>query len=193
MRKIFVSEFVSLDGVVEGPGGGEPDYPHEGWTFDIETDPAVYDYKLAELREADALLLGRVTYDGFAAAWPERTEDTSGFAEKFNAMPKYVASTTLTDPTWNNSHVLEGDVVDAVRQLKETEGGPIMVNGSPTLVSTLHQAGLVDEWRLMVWPVILGTGKKLFPSDAEKKQKLTLVSNRTFANGIQLQVFTPAP
>ena len=192
MRQVFVSGFVSLDGVVEGPGGGEPEYPHEGWTFDIDPDPAVYDYKLAECQEAEALLLGRVTYDGFAAAWPQRTEDPSGFADRFNSMPKYVASTTLTNPTWNNSHVLEGDVVEAVRALKEGEGGPIMINGSPTLVATLHEAGLIDEYRLMVWPVVLGRGKRLFPSNAEKKVKLRLTSTQTFVNGIQLQRFVPA-
>ena len=110
------------------------------------------------------------------------------FAHKFNSMPKYVASTTLTDPTWTNTTVLEGDVVEAVRKLKEGDGGAIMVNGSASLVQTLHKAGLVDEYRLQVWPVILGSGKRLFPDDAEDKQKLELVRTQTYANGIQLQI-----
>lgn len=189
MRTLFVSEFISLDGVIEAPGG-EADYKHTGWTFDIDEDPTMYGEKFTELQEADALLLGRKTYDGFAAAWPGREEgDESGFAAKFNAMPKYVASTTLTDPSWNNSHVLQGDVVSAVAELKESEGGPIMINGSASLAQTLHRAGLIDEYRLMVFPVILGSGQRLFPTDASDKVKLELTRTQTYANGIQLQVF----
>ena len=183
MRTIFVSEFISLDGVVEAPGG-EEGYPHTGWTFDIEQDPAVYEYKGRELAEADALLLGRRTYDGFAAAWPEREGD---FADRFNTMPKHVVSTTLTDPAWANSHVLRD--VAAVARLREGDGGPIMVNGSGTLVQALHAAGLVDEWRLMTWPVILGSGARLFPTDAVDKQKLAHVESTTYANGIQLHTY----
>ena len=138
MRDIIVSEFVSLDGVVEAPGG-EPGYRHTGWTFDIEQDPSMYDFKLAEAREADALLLGRRTYEGFAAAWPERGGE---FADKFNAMPKYVVSTTLADPAWHNTHVLGS--VDEVARLRAAEGGPVLLAGSATLVGGLCTAGLVD-------------------------------------------------
>ena len=189
MRKLFVSEFISTDGVIDSPGG-ESGYPHTGWTFDIEQDPTMYEYKDRELHEAEALLLGRVTYDGFAAAWPDRegTEEDGGFATKFNAMPKYVASTTLKDPEWNNSQVLEGDVVTAVAELKEGDGGPIMVNGSATLARALYDADLVDEYRLMVFPVVLGSGKRLFPDDAAEKHKLRLASTETYANGVQLQI-----
>jgi dihydrofolate reductase len=189
MRTLYVAEFISLDGVIDSPGG-EAGYPHAGWTFDIDMDEDVYTYKGEELAEAEALLLGRLTYEGFAAAWPDREDDSpqGDFARKFNSMPKYVASTTLTDPAWNNTTVLEGDVVEAVRKLKEGDGGPIMVNGSASLVQTLHKAGLVDEYRLQVWPVILGSGKRLFPDDAEDKQKLELVRTHTYSNGIQLQI-----
>jgi len=189
MRKLIVTEFISLDGVIDSPGG-EPGYAHSGWTFNaVESDPTMYDFKLEETLESEALLLGRVTYDGFSAAWPERSDDP--FADKFNSMPKYVASTTLTDPTWNNTHVLEDDVAEAVRELKEGEGGPIVVHGSGNLVSTLYQADLVDEWRLMVFPVILGSGNRLFPTDTDNMARLKLTSSKTFTNGVQLNIFEP--
>jgi dihydrofolate reductase len=188
MRKLIVTEFISLDGVIDSPGG-EPGYAHSGWTFNaVESDPAMYDFKLEETLESSALLLGRVTYDGFAAAWPSQTD---AFGEKFNSMPKYVASTTLTDPTWNNTTVLEGDTVAAIRSLKEADGGPILVGGSGNLVATLYAADLVDEWRLMVFPVILGSGKRLFPTDVENMSPLKLTSSRTFTNGVQLNIFEP--
>jgi dihydrofolate reductase len=183
MRTLFVTAFISLDGVVEAPGG-EPGYRHTGWTFDVEQDPAVYEFKAAETAETDTLLLGRTTYEGFAAAWPEREGE---FADKFNSMPKVVVSTTLTDPAWNNTTVVAD--LDGVRALKDGEGGPIQVAGSGTLVRALHAAGLVDRWHLMVFPVILGSGQRLFPSDAEDKQKLTLAEARSYTNGVQLQVF----
>jgi dihydrofolate reductase len=186
MRDIIVTEFISLDGVIDSPGG-ESGYRHTGWTFDIEQDPTMYEYKLEELREVEALLLGRETYEGFAAAWPEREGE---FADRFNTMPKYVASTTLTDPAWANTEVLRD--VEAVAALRQGEGGPIQVAGSATLVQALHKAGLVDEWHLMVWPVILGSGKRLFPDDAADKTKLELVETRTYANGVQLQVLRTA-
>ena len=167
MREIIVTEFISLDGVVEAPGG-EEGFKHTGWTFDIERDPTMYDYKFEETREAGAQLLGRRTYEGFAAAWPGRDGD---FADLFNSMPKYVVSTTLSDPTWNNSHVL-GSLEDVAR-LREEDGGPLLVAGSPTLVHGLYGAGLVDEWRLMVFPVVLGSGQRLFPDSADDKTKLT--------------------
>ena len=186
MTEIVVTEFISLDGVVEAPGG-EEDYQHTGWTFDIETDQTMYDYKFQETLAAGGLVLGHRTYDGFAAAWPEREGD---FADAFNSLPKYVVSTTLTDPTWNNTHVLGS--VEELAALKSGDGGPLLVQGSPTLVQALYRAGLVDEWRLMTWPVILGSGKRLFPADAEDKAKLQLTGSTTYANGVQLNVFRPA-
>jgi dihydrofolate reductase len=187
MGSIIVSEFISLDGVIEAPGG-EAGYRHTGWTSDIEQDPTMYEYKFVEAREAEALLLGRRTYEGFAAAWPEREGE---FADTFNAMPKYVVSSTLTDPTWNNTHVVSG--VDDVAKLVDGVGGPLLVAGSGTLVHGLYDAGLVDEWRLMVFPVILGSGRRLFPSDALDKTKLRLADATTYANGVQLQIFRPEP
>jgi dihydrofolate reductase len=186
MRSIIVSEFLSLDGVIEAPGG-EPGYRHTGWTTDIEPDPRMYEYKLAEAQAAEALLLGRRTYEGFSAAWPERD---GAFADKFNAMPKYVVSSTLTDQTWKNTHVL-GDL-DQVAKLRDGVGGPLLLAGSGTLVHGLYDAGLVDEWRLMVFPVVLGSGRRLFPSDALDKTKLQLVDTTTYANGVQLQIYRPA-
>jgi len=183
MREIIVTEFISLDGVVEAPGG-EEGFKHTGWTFDIESDPTMYEYKFEETREAGAQLLGRRTYEGFAAAWPGRDGD---FADLFNSMPKYVVSTTLSDPTWNNSHVL-GSLEDVAR-LRDEDGGPLLVAGSATLVHGLYDAGLVDEWRLMVFPVVLGSGQRLFPDSADDKTKLTLTGSTTYANGVQLNVF----
>jgi len=181
MRSITVTEFIALDGVVEAPGG-EEGYRPTGWTFDIEADPTMYEFKWEELRDIDALLLGRRTYEGFAGAWPEREGE---FADKFNSMAKYVVSSTLTDPTWNNTTVIGFDDIAA---LKEEEGGPIQVAGSPSLVQGLHRAGLVDQWNLMVFPVILGSGKRLFPTDVEDKHKLELTDQRTYSNGVTLQV-----
>jgi dihydrofolate reductase len=185
MRKIIVTEFISLDGVVEAPGG-EKGYRHTGWTFDIEEDPTMYEFKSEELREVEGLLLGRRTYEGFAAAWPEREGE---FADKFNSMDKYVVSSTLKDPAWNNTTVIGFDQVAA---LKGGDGGPIQVAGSATLAQGLHRAGLVDQWNLMVFPVILGSGNRLFPTDAEDKQKLKLADTRTYSNGVQAQVFHKA-
>jgi len=188
MRKIIVSEFISLDGVVEAPGG-EEGYRHSGWTFDIESDPTMYEFKSEELREADALLLGRRTYDGFAAAWPERDGE---FADKFNSMPKYVVSSTLTDPEWNNTSVIGLDDVAALREGRSGDDGAIMVAGSASLVQGLHRAGLVDQWNLLVFPVLLGSGKRLFATDVEDKQRLELADQRTYANGVTLQVMRRA-
>jgi dihydrofolate reductase len=185
MRTVIVSEFVSLDGVMEAPGGDEG-YRHAGWTFDIETDPTMYDAKFDEANEVEGLVLGRRTYDGFAAAWPGRDGD---FADRFNGMPKYVVSSTLVDPTWNNTTVLPD--VDAVAALRDRDGGSLCVQGSAQLVHELHRRGLVDEWRLMVWPVILGSGKRIFPDDADDKAKLRLEGSTTYANGVQLQIFRP--
>jgi dihydrofolate reductase len=186
MPEIIVTEFISLDGVVEAPGG-EEGFKHTGWTFDIETDESMYDYKFQETLASGGLVLGHRTYDGFAAAWPEREGD---FADAFNSLPKYVVSTTLTDPAWNNTHVLGS--LEELAALKEGDGAPLVVHGSPTLVQGLYDAGLVDEWHLMTWPVILGSGKRLFPDTADDKQKLVLTECTTYANGIQLRIFRNA-
>ena len=183
MREIIVTEFISLDGVVEAPGG-EEGFKHTNWTFDIETDQTMYDYKFEETLAAEALVLGRRTYEGFAAAWPERE---GAFADAFNTIPKYVVSSTLTDPAWNNTHVL--DSVEELAELRQGDGGPLLVQGSPTLVQALYAAGLVDEWRLMTWPVILGSGRRLFPDAADDKTKLRLADCTTYANGVQLRIF----
>jgi dihydrofolate reductase len=190
MSKLVVTEFVSVDGVMQDPGG-DSDFKHAGWTFDIDTDEAVYQFKGWELEQADTQLLGRKTYEGFAAAWPERGGD-GGFADKMNAMPKYVVSTTLSDPKWDNTTVIDSDVVDAVTRLKESDGGDILVAGSATLVRFLHENGLVDEYRVMVFPVVLGSGLRLFPDDAGDKVKLALVESKAFSNGIVLNTYTRA-
>jgi dihydrofolate reductase len=158
MGQIVVTEFVSLDGVFEDPGGAES-YKHGGWSFQINRGEDGDKFKLDEALASDALLLGRVTYQGFADAWPSRTGE---FADKFNSMPKYVVSTTLNTLEWNNSHLINGDVASEVPKLKEQFGGDVVVHGSGQLVNTLKERDLVDEYRLMVFPVVLGTGKRLF-------------------------------
>jgi dihydrofolate reductase len=188
MGKIVVTEFVSLDGVMEAPGGGE-DYEHGGWTFEIERGEEGDRFKLDELVEADAQLLGRKTYEGFAAAWP-KMEDEAGFAEKMNGMPKYVYSTTLEHPTWNNTTVLSGDFADDVRKLKDGVDGVILVAGSATLVQGLIENDLVDEIRLMVFPVILGSGKRLFGASGKKPMKLA--DAKTVGDGIQILTYERA-
>jgi dihydrofolate reductase len=160
MGKVVISQFITLDGVVEDPGGSE-DFDRGGWAFNFDRGPEGDQFKLDEVMASEALLLGRVTYEGFAAAWPSRT-DEFGFADKFNSMPKYVVSTTLKDPEWNNSTVIEGDVAEAVAALKRDVDGDILVNGSVQLVQTLIEHDLVDEYRLMVFPTVLGAGKRLF-------------------------------
>jgi dihydrofolate reductase len=161
MGRIVVTEFVSVDGVMEAPGG-EEGYKYTNWTFEFP-DEGQYEYKSEELHDSEALLLGRVTYEGFAAAWPERT-DEAGFADKFNAMPKYVVSSTLENPEWNNTTVLEGEFTESVPHLKEQTDGNIVVHGSNMLVHGLLEHDLVDELRLMMFPVILGVGKRIFPT-----------------------------
>jgi dihydrofolate reductase len=186
MRELIVTEFITLDGVIEAPGG-EPSHPHSGWTFDF-SGPEQLQYKLAEMLEAEVLLLGRLTYEGFAEAWPPRD---GPFADKMNAMPKFVASTTLTELGWNNSTLLEGDVPAAVAELKEGDGGPILVAGSGTLVHTLIEHDLVDEYRLMIFPVLLGSGKRLFP-DSPEKRTLRLVDTKQFPSGVVVHHYRPA-
>ena len=160
MGKIVVSQFVSIDGVIEDPGGSEG-MDRGGWAFKFERGPEGDKFKFDEVMAADALLLGRVTYEGFAAAWPDRT-DEAGFADKFNSMPKYAVSTTLTDPSWNNSTVISDNVAEEVAGLRSKYEGDILINGSATLIQTLIENDLVDEYRLMVFPTILGKGKRLF-------------------------------
>lgn len=187
MGRVVVTEFVSVDGVMEAPGG-EEGYAHTGWTFEFP-DSGQYEYKSEELQESDALLLGRVTYEGFAAAWPDRTDET-GFADKFNAMPKYVVSNTLESADWNNSTILRGDAVEEVSRLKDQLDGNIVVHGSAMLVHTLLEHGLVDELRLMIFPVILGSGKRVFPETADKIV-LEPVDTRTYG-GIVVHAYRPA-
>jgi dihydrofolate reductase len=184
MGRIVVTEFVSLDGVMEAPGGGE-DFRHAGWTFDIERGEEGDTFKLDEALDAEALLLGRVTYEGFAAAWPSMEGE---FADKFNSMPKYVVSSTLTDAEWSNSTVLKGDAVEEVSKLKRGLDGDIVVHGSAQLVQTLVETDLVDELRLMVYPVVLGTGKRLFGETSEKK-RLRLTDSKTVGEGIAILIF----
>jgi dihydrofolate reductase len=190
MGKVIVSEFVSLNGVMEAPGG-EPTHPHTGWTFKSIYGDDHYAYKDEELREAEVLLLGRKTYEGFAAAWPGRLGTGDPFAEKINSMPKYVISSTLTDPEWENSTVLSGDPIEEVEKLREAIGGPILVNGSAQLVHALGKANLVDEWRAMVHPVLVADGLRMFP-DPDDLKKLRLSDVRTYDSGVALMIYVPA-
>ena len=183
MGKIVVTEFVSLDGVMEAPGGEDFKYP--GWSFEFDRGDEGNQFKMDEVLESEALLLGRKTYEGFAAAWPSREGD---FADKFNNMPKYVVSSTLKDPEWNNTTVLDGDVVDAVAKLKQEVDGDIYVHGSCQLAQTLIEHDLVDELHLMVFPVVLGTGKRLF-GDTSDKKPLSLTDSKTVGEGVAILVY----
>src|SRR5688500_16282173 len=187
MGRIVVTEFVSLDGVMEAPGGGEP-FRHGGWSFEINRGDEGDKFKLEETLASEALLLGRVTYEGFAAAWPAREGE---FADKFNTMPKYVVSSTLEAPEWNNSTVLKGEVAAEVAKLKQEQDGDIVVHGSPRLVQTLLENDLVDEVRLMVFPVVLGAGKRLFGETSDKKP-LRLVDSKTVGDGVAILTYEPA-
>lgn len=185
MGKLVVTEFVSIDGVFEDPGGSE-DYEYGGWTFEYDRGDDGNQFKLDELLEAKVQLLGRVTYEGFAAAWPSRTGD---FAEKLNNDPKVVVSTTLRDPEWQNTTVIAEDAARGVAELKDRTDGNILVAGSGTLVATLLEADLVDELRLMVFPTILGRGRRLFPETIDRR-KLRLTEARTVgSDGVQVQVY----
>jgi dihydrofolate reductase len=186
MGKIVVTEFVSLDGVMEDPGGAES-FRHGGWTFEINRGDEGDKFKLDEALSAEALLLGRVTYEGFAAAWPSREGE---FADKFNTMPKYVVSSTLEEPEWNNSTVLEGDVAEEVAKLKQAHDGDVVVHGSAQLVQALVEHDLVDELRLMVFPVVLGSGKRLF-GDTSDKKRLRLVDSKTVGDGVAILTYQP--
>jgi dihydrofolate reductase len=185
--RIVVTEFVSLDGVIEDPGGSES-YKHGGWSFEIERGDEGNKFKLDEVFASEALLLGRTTYEGFAAAWPSRDGE---FADKFNSMPKYVVSSTLEAPEWNNSTVLRGDLAEGVAKLKAEQDGDIVVHGSASLVQALVEHDLVDEFRLMVYPVVLGSGKRLFGETSDKKT-LKLVSSQTVGDGVLILIYQPA-
>jgi dihydrofolate reductase len=181
--RIVVTEFVSLDGVMEDPGGSES-FKHGGWSFAIDRGEGMT-FKLEETMATDALLLGRVTYEGFAQAWPSREGE---FADKFNSMPKYVVSSTLHDPEWNNSTVLKGDLATSVSKLKQQYAGDIVVHGSAQLVRALIELDLVDELRLMTFPVVLGSGKRLFGEMTDKK-RLQLVGTRTVGDGVLILTY----
>jgi dihydrofolate reductase len=192
MSRIVVTEFVSLDGVMEDPGGAES-YTHGGWTAKFR-DPEGMKFKLDETVASDALLLGRVTYEGFAKAWPGMNDEV-GFADKMNSMPKYVVSSTLTDPTWNNTTVLGGDLVAEVTKLKQSDGGDILVAGSASLVNGLLENDLVDVLTLMMFPVLLGSGKRLFSGEAGEAgypKTLSLAECRQLATGTLILVYNRA-
>ena len=180
MRKLVVSEYVTLDGVMENPGGG--------WSFQFWNEEAAK-YKYDELFASDALLLGRVTYEGFAAAWPTMT-GTGEFGERMNSLPKYVVSTTLSEVTWNNSRLIKENIVEEISRLKQQEGKDILVGGSADLVHTLMQHDLVDEYKLMVHPIVVGNGKRLFKEGSEKKV-LKLVETEAFSSGIVILSYEP--
>jgi len=185
--RIIVTEFVSLDGVMEDPGGAE-EFKHGGWSFAFSRGEEGDKFKADETFEADAQLLGRKTYEGFAEAWPSRSDE---FADRFNSMPKYVVSSTLKDPEWTNTTVLDGDVGESVAKLKDEVDGNIVVHGSGQLAQTLLDLDLVDEVRLMVFPVVLGTGKRLFGETSDKKT-LRLTSHQIVGDGVAIMVYEPA-
>jgi len=181
--KIVITEFVSLDGVMEDPGGAE-DFEHGGWSFEISRGDEGDKFKLDESMSSDALLLGRTTYEGFAEAWPSREGE---FADKFNSMPKYVVSSTLEKPEWNNSTVLKGELADEVGKLKQEHDGDIVVHGSAQLAQALIERHLVDELRLMVYPVLLGSGKRLFGESGKKTLRLT--DSKVVGDGVAILVY----
>jgi dihydrofolate reductase len=186
MGKIVVTEFVSLDGVMQAPGG--EDFKYKGWTFEFDRGDDGNQFKLDETMEADALLLGRKTYESFAGAWPEREGD---FADKFNEMPKYLVSSKITDPEWNNTTRLEGDVVDAVRKVRDEVDGIIQVPGSRMLVQDLLENDLVDQINLMIFPVVLGTGFRVFGEYSDRKT-MKLVESKTVGDGIVVLIYERA-
>jgi dihydrofolate reductase len=186
MGRIVVTEFVSMDGVMEDPGGAE-DFKHGGWTFEIPRGDEGDRFKVEETMEAGSQLLGRRTYDCFAAAWPQRSGD---FADRFNEMPKYVVSSTLGEPDWQNSTVLRGDPVEAVSKLRKEQDGVILVAGSAQLVQTLIENDLVDELRLMVFPVVLGSGKRLWGETTDKKP-FRLTDSKVVGEGVAIMIYEP--
>ncbi len=186
MGRIVVTQFVTVDGVLEDPGGSEGT-DRGGWAFKYDRGEEGDKFKLDEVMGADALLLGRTTYEGFAAAWPSREGE---FADKLNTMPKYVVSSTLSDPDWNNTTVISGDVASEVARVKDAHDGDILVNGSAQLVGALAANDLVDEYRLMVFPTVLGAGKRLF-GDLSEPSSLRLTESRPAAETLIL-IYEPA-
>ncbi|CAL9446497.1 putative protein YyaP [Actinosynnema sp. ALI-1.44] len=190
MRTLITTAFVSLDGVVEAPGG-EPGYRNTGWTFNgIEFLPEAYEIKAREQDEAAAMMMGRVSYEAFSPVWPTMTEEFAGY----NAMPKYVVSTTLREDdlvsNWGETTILRS--LDDVAALKEGDGGPIIVHGSAALNRSLSDAGLIDRYHLLVFPVLLGAGKRLFSAADKDKQSLKLVESQAYGNGVQKLVYDVA-
>lgn len=186
MRKIIVTEFITLDGVIEAPGGNETDHPHAGWQQSYNA-PEAGQYKVDELASVDTLLLGRNTYEAFASYWP--TQTGGAFADPINKYPKYVVSRTLKTADWNNSHILR-DVVKDVAALKKTDGGNILVYGSATLVKALLHHDLVDELRLMMFPLSIGGGLRIFDDNRELK-KFDLKHSRALGNGVLILEYVP--
>jgi dihydrofolate reductase len=186
MRKVIVSEYVTLDGVMEDPGGAEG-FKHGGWSFGFG-GAEQQQYKFEELFACDALLLGRRTYEGFAAAWPNMP-GAGAYGERMNSLPKYVASTTLSEVTWNAT-LIKGDLAEELSRLKQEVGQDVLIFGSGELVHTLHERDLIDEYRLMIFPLVLGSGKRLFPGGNEKKV-LKLVETRTLGSGVVLLTYQP--
>jgi dihydrofolate reductase len=187
MRTLIATAFASLDGVMEGPGG-EPGYRNTGWTFqDIEFDQAAYEIKSREQDQATAMMMGRVSHHAFSPVWPEMTAEFPGY----NAMPKYVVSTTLQEAdlvsNWGQISILRS--LDDVAALKQTEGGPIIIHGSATLNHNLSDAGLIDRYHLLVFPVLLGAGKRLFSDTDKDKQQLKLIESESYSNGIQKLIY----
>lgn len=185
MRTLIVTEFISLDGVVEAPGG-EPTHPNAGWTVSYRA-PESFAFKLQETMDAESMLLGRVTYEGFAAVWPTMSD---AFADKMNSMPKSVVTNTLTELQWNATPI-SGDIVAGVTELKQGDGGPILVHGSATLVRFLLAEHLVDELRLMVFPVMIGGGLRIFPDDRQKLE-FDLAELVRYDSGVVLQTYRRA-
>jgi dihydrofolate reductase len=195
MRKVIVNEFLSLDGVAQAPGGADEDtdggFRHGGWHMQHATDEQFQEWVMRGINEAGGFLLGRRTYEIFAGYWPNAPEEEQAVAEPLNTKPKYVASRTLTDPLeWQGSTLLDGEVPQAVRALKEADGGDLLVIGSTALVQTLIAEGLVDEYRLMIDPLMLGGGKTFFPEDGELRQ-LRLVEHELTPAGAMLVTYVP--
>ena len=187
MRTLYVTEFITLDGVIDSPGGDDG-HPHAGWSFkDVDFLPEAYEMKAQEQEEAGALMLGRVSYDLFAPVWPSMTDEFP----RYNAIPKYVVSSTLSEDdlvdNWGDITILR--TMDEVAALKETDGGPISVHASSRLAQSLAAAGLVDRYHLLVFPIVLGSGKRLFSDSSPDKQKLAVVDSKAYANGVQKLVY----
>jgi dihydrofolate reductase len=188
MGKVIVSQFVTVDGVVEDPGGSESS-PHGGWAFKFERGEEGDKFKMDELEAAEALLLGRVTFEGFAEAWPSRE---GPFADKFNGMAKYVVSSTLSDPEWNNSTVIApNEIASTVTRLKDEVEGDILVNGSVQLVEALVEQGLVDEVRLMVFPTVVGGGKRAFGTTSSQRELELKESKAVGPDGVVVLTYVP--